>query len=234
MHAPDDSVELVDDGRRRRIKHWTTFRIAREDAIEDHHVEVDVEVDARAKPLHEGEGARRCRGEPVAPGPRAVAREDGLDEDAGERREDVGAKGGDSAQLEGQREDPPAHRDSGQDAIDKVRGSVHHPPASAAGTHASVLAREGYEQIVSACVPVCAHEAVREYAAAQVRAEFLLDVARHGCLVRLTGVGEECLEVRSHHVVEDGLGRATGPVGGGENGHGRGPLVAACQCRRTK
>jgi hypothetical protein len=40
-------VELLARGRRRGMKHRAALRVSREDAIEDHRVEVDVEVDAR-------------------------------------------------------------------------------------------------------------------------------------------------------------------------------------------
>ena len=67
--------------------------------------------------------------EPMALRPRPVARED--NEQARERREHIGAERRERAKLEGQRQDPLAHRHRGEHSIDQVRRDVCHAPAGA-------------------------------------------------------------------------------------------------------
>ena len=50
-------------------------------------------------------------------------------------------------------------------------------------------------------------------------AELVHDVARQRGLVGLTRVGQEGLQVLADDSVEDGLGRPSGAVGRGEDGH---------------
>ena len=69
------------------MEHGVGVSVAREDAVEHHHVEVDVEVHAGAKALNESHSAARRVAEAGGLGPGAVAREDRLDEDAAQRGE---------------------------------------------------------------------------------------------------------------------------------------------------
>jgi hypothetical protein len=163
-------------------------------------------------------------------GPRAVARKNGLDESAGERREDVGAESRERAELERKRQHPLAHGHRGNDPVDQVRRGVGHPASGAARAYAAVLARERHEQVVPAVLTARADEAVSENAAAEVGAKLVLHVARHGRLVAVAGVREKRLQVPVYDAVEHCLGWAARPVRGCKDGHdlGRG-LIAACQ-----
>ena len=54
VHAAHDVVELVVRGRGGRMEHSVGIGVPREDAVEHHHVEVDVEVDRGSEALNEG------------------------------------------------------------------------------------------------------------------------------------------------------------------------------------
>ena len=64
------------------------------------------------------------------------------------------------AQTLGQGEHPLAHRQTGQDMIHEVGGSLCHAPGVARGADAAALAGEGDEQIMAALVTAGAGESV--------------------------------------------------------------------------
>jgi hypothetical protein len=117
--------------------------------------------------------------------------------------------------AEREREDPLAHGDGRQDAIDEVRGGVRHAASSAAWADASALATEGDEEVAAAVVAVASQEAMGEDAARKVAAERLLDVVRKTARVILPGMIEEGLEVVANEGVENGLRRVARDVVGG-------------------
>jgi hypothetical protein len=71
---------------------------------------------------------------------------------------------------------------------------VGHAPAATRGTEAAAFARERHDAVEVARIAVHAHEAVRQYAAAQVRAQLARDEARRGPLAG-GRAGEEGLEL---------------------------------------
>jgi hypothetical protein len=66
-------------------------------------MEVDVQIQA-AEALHAEHRPALNSVKPIAFGPRAIAGENGLDEDARERRQHVGLERGELAELEGERQ----------------------------------------------------------------------------------------------------------------------------------
>ena len=143
-----------------------------------HDVEVHVQVHARAESSYVRYRSGRRVANTDSLRPLAVAPVDRLDEDAHERREDVGSEGRKRTQLEGKREHPLPHRHGRKHAVDQVGSDVRHAAPGATRAHAATEARERNEQIVAASVATRANEAVREPPAAEVAAELLLDVAR--------------------------------------------------------
>ena len=89
----------------------------------------------------------------------------------------------------------------------------------------SRFTREGDKQIVPARLAPRPSEALREHAALQVRAQFILDVAGKPTVVVLASVGEEALQVLAYQAVKNGLGRATREVRGGKRGHEADPFA---------
>ena len=92
--------------------------LAGEDAVEHHHMEVHVQIDAGAKSLDVRHRAAPSLAEPTLLGPPQVSREDRLDEDAGECRKHVRLERRERAKFPRQREHPLPDRHSGQNAID--------------------------------------------------------------------------------------------------------------------
>jgi hypothetical protein len=72
---------------------------------------------------------------------------------------------------------------------------------------------------VAAGVASTPQEALRKETAPEVSAQLVLDVPRQAAVVVLAGVGEERFQVLAYKVVQNGLGRATRKVRGGEHGH---------------
>ena len=77
------------------------------------------------------------------------------------------------------------------DAVGDVRGLVAYATRATARAQAALLAREGDEDVVAACVAVTAHEATGEVAAREVALEGVGDVARQRRSVGGLGVGDE-------------------------------------------
>jgi hypothetical protein len=150
----------------RRVEDGATLRVAYECPIEEHGVEVHIQVDAGAETLNVRHGPGCDAVEAVASSARTVSREDGFDEDPREAGEHVCAEGCEGPQLERQRQDPLAYGYARQHTIDQVRGGIGHTPACAARTYGASLARKSDEQVVAAGVAVGTHETVREDAAA--------------------------------------------------------------------
>jgi hypothetical protein len=72
--------------------------VMHEDPVEEDDVEVNVQVEAATKPLHERDGAGDASVDAVEfLGSGAITREDDLDEDPTERGEDIGLERGEHA-----------------------------------------------------------------------------------------------------------------------------------------
>ena len=148
----------------------------------------------------------------MLPGPAAERREDGAHEETQDGARERGVVGEAIAEREGQREHPLPHGDLRQDPIHQVGGCVGHTPPAAGGTEAAALAREGDDAVQAAGVAVHAHEAAGEDAAAEEAPELALDEAGHRALTGLRA-GQEGLELRLNHSVEDTLLGAAACVG---------------------
>ena len=65
--------------------------------------------------------------------------------------------------------------------VDEVGGGIRHAAPATGRAEPPALAREGNEAVVPTGVAVHAHEAVGEYAAFEIGAEFTLDETCGGC-----------------------------------------------------
>jgi hypothetical protein len=185
--------------------------VGREDTVCNDGVEVKVEVQAAAEPLDVVDRGRPASGDPCRP---FLLEGDRLDEDASERSRFGGAKRGQAAKLEREREDPLPDWHCGQDTVDDVRSGVAHPARATARADAASLACERDEEIAAASVAMKPQKAMREDAALEVRAEGLFHVARQAAIVGLAGVREEGIQVIAYDSVEDGLRRTARHVAG--------------------
>jgi hypothetical protein len=101
--AIDDRFQILRGRRSCRVEQKPAPGVPCEHAIENGKMEVTVEVQA-AEPLNEVDRTTLCLGDPFAFRPRAIAREDALEEDAGGRGEHVGLERDELAKLVGQRQ----------------------------------------------------------------------------------------------------------------------------------
>jgi hypothetical protein len=130
-----------------------------------HYSGPDVQVQARAKALHECHGAAASSVRTRHVGtrcPSPVALLDRVGEDSRERTQRRQIEGSECSKLERQREHSLANGHTRKNAIDEVRGSVRHPPPRAARTYPPKLAREGDKQFMIARLAACTHEGGRK------------------------------------------------------------------------
>jgi hypothetical protein len=102
------------------------------DAVEHQHMQVDIQIQGVAKPLHEGDGsALRVRDSGVLANPTSERSKDRLHKDA----EDFAHKACVICQAvakgERERENPLAYGNLGENTIDKMRCGVGHAAAAA-------------------------------------------------------------------------------------------------------
>jgi hypothetical protein len=214
------------------VKQHAPLLVAREDAVEYEHMEVDVQVQA-AESLNCEYRSAPCIVNPDAIRSGTVARKDRLDEDARQRGEHVGLERGESAKLVRKREDVLPQGHVRQDSIDQERRDACHAPAAAARADASTVARKGDEKIVAAGVAPDPGKAFRKVAALDVGPELLLDVTGQPTFVVRASVSDEALQIRADKLMENRLRRLAGKVCGRERGHeGCRTSRAACHDRR--
>jgi hypothetical protein len=105
---------------------------------------MNVEVQTRAKALHERDGASFARASEGATA-RAIAIAGRLGENWHERGQRFRVKGGEPPQLEGEREYPLAYGNIGYDSVHEVRGGVGHQPHAMmrAGPRSALFATRG-------------------------------------------------------------------------------------------
>lgn len=90
VDAPHDGAEIVGLRGWQRMELHARSPNAREDAIEKSHVVVNVQIETSAEALNERNGAALAAVDSVALGALAIVSEHFLDEDARERRQDIG------------------------------------------------------------------------------------------------------------------------------------------------
>ena len=155
----DQGLELAGRGRRRLLeaKHRLPARIDGVndvDAVEDHHVEMDVQVERGAGSVgrRDGAGLRHvlAAGEAGVLRPSSVALADGFPEDAREGAKHRGLGGRESAQLVGKRQDVLANGDRRQNAIDQVGGLARHSTSRAARAERPHFAGESDGEVMVA------------------------------------------------------------------------------------
>ena len=122
-----------------------------------------MKIDARPKPLHKRHRAALAVPNPLlVPGPAAQRAEDGPRQNLKDIPDQGLVVGQAVAQREGNRQDPLAHGDFGNDAIDQVRGGVGHPPPRAGRTEAPPAARKRDEPVGATPIAVNLKKAVSQ------------------------------------------------------------------------
>src|ERR1019366_3609764 len=133
-----------------------------------------------------------------------IAREDGLDRNAPDRREYVGFECGQSAQLVRQRQNVLPHRHIRENPVHDGGRRIGHAPPSATRAHGSRLARERNEEIVTARIAPRAREPLGEDTTFEVSSELGLDIAGEATVVVLAGVREKRFDIPVYKTVENG------------------------------
>jgi hypothetical protein len=139
--APRDLAHHASDlgilRRRERVEARRLEPVRLVDTVEHKRVEVDVQVESVAEPLHERDGAALgALDAPLFPGPAPERCEDGPHEDTKHGGRECGVVGEAVAERVGEREHPLADGGLGEHAIDQVSCGVGHaaPPATKRGT----------------------------------------------------------------------------------------------------
>jgi len=160
------------------VKPWASvWGINGVHAVEDHGVEVDVEIEGRAEALDSVDRARAAALRSECLDASAVEAEDGVQEAAAHGRAQCRPAGEQVAQAPGQGEHPLAHGDPRQDVIAKVGGRLGHATSSAGGTEPPSLAGEGHEVVGAAARAEEARGAVGRDPAREVGAQLARHVA---------------------------------------------------------
>jgi|LakMenE01Jun11ns_1017448.scaffolds.fasta_scaffold9528308_1 hypothetical protein len=105
---------------------------------------------------------------PLAPGRFAEHPFDLAEKDPRQGRDGRGPVRKKSFESLWHRNHPLPDRYRGNDAIDKTRGCLRHPPAIAGGADAAALAREGHDKTLAAPRTACPAESEAEDAAGEV------------------------------------------------------------------
>lgn len=178
LHPPHDALADVREHRLELSSRWWgrldkpqrprfLFHVH---AVRAERVEVDVQIQARARSVDAGDGARlraaRVR-DSCALRPRAVVMPQGLPKDARQVGQHLGARRGEAAQVVWEREDILPQVDTRKNAVHEVRRLRRHPPPRAARAEATIFTRERHEQVVLAPRASEVDEASREVTAAQ-------------------------------------------------------------------
>ena len=136
------------------------------------------------------------------------------------RRQGLG-RGHPVPQGDGDRDDPLADGNPGNDLRDQVSRRVGHAPPGTRRTKPPPLAAEGQQQLLVAGVTAEPQKAMDQDAALQVVIKFALDIGGQTCGSGI-GVerGEKGLEMIRNHVIEDRLTRIAWFIGRNSRRHG--------------
>jgi hypothetical protein len=147
----------------------------RVDAVDDEHVQVDVEVQRRAESLDEGDGSGAGAGAHAQSGATGEEGGDCPVDDGKDLGEDRGARREQEPQRVGERHHPLADRLLGQDVVDEMRGGLGHAACAAARAEAAAFATERHELLMPAGLALDAQESVFETPTLEVRLELFHD-----------------------------------------------------------
>jgi hypothetical protein len=191
---------------------------AREDALEQQRVKMDVQLEATAKPLDRGDRATAAVTNSTAPPAPALEAEKRTRVDGEHGATEDVIPGEAIAERVRQGEHPLADGDVGQDVLDELRGAGSHPPAAATRTEAPSLAGERHERFGVAADALKPREAAAPDPAVEEGAELLLEKAREPVRVGARRGSEEALQVLAYDLVEDGARRVARRVPEGCDG----------------
>ena len=172
-------------------------------------MEMDIQVQGRAKPLNEGDGTalHPSLTPPISRTPSLRGKE-GTEKGSKGVAGECCVVGTSVAKRVGEGEDPLADGHFRQHAVHEMRGGVGHAPAAARRAEATPFAREGDEAIESTVIAAKPQEAVGEDSAFEVGAEFFLDEVGQRALA-LPRPREERLEMLANDRVQSGVFRAS-------------------------
>ena len=174
-----------------------------EHAVDDHAMEVQVEIEGGTEAVNErdrAEARRRARTWTV--------RTQALLHRAQEHPQGRALEGGVAVQEVAQplrhRQHPLPHWQAWEDVIRQMRRGLHHAPGIARRAHATSLAGERDQEVVAAVAAPRTREAVGEDAALQVAAELTLDISRNRTVVgvAVAALGEPGLEALLDAAIE--------------------------------
>jgi hypothetical protein len=168
-------------------------------------MEVDVEIEVPAEPLHDRDGAAPAVGHAVTASAVSQQPEHLTQDYAGHGPTQFVIPREQIPQPVRQAQGPLLDRHVGEDIIDEMRRPFGHLASTAPGEEAATLAREGHETILSACGAPKEGEATGRPSTAQEVAELLLDKSRKPLAVpQRRGVRTEGLEIVLHDPVQEG------------------------------
>jgi hypothetical protein len=181
---------------------------AREHAVEDERVQVDVEIECPAEALHDDDGAAPRLPQPTRLGPRPQVALYRAEQHAGHCGAQVVAPGQGVADARRQGEHPLSDGYLGPDVIHEVRRALRHATPATGGTEPAALAREGHEPLRAAACAAEAREPVGEPSTSQERVELVVDETRQPLPVaHARRLGPERPVVIAHHLVQHRRGR---------------------------
>lgn len=237
---PVDAEELVGLEFRGQEEGRLTRRTRGEmNAVQEEGVEVNVEGKGGPEALDEVDGAGDEAGArsvlaalaPDGACAATIGRADGTEECARDLAEKGGIAGQREAQVPRQAQDPLADRHRREYALGEVSGDLVHPTAAAGGAEAAALAGEGDQEVGLASAALEADEAEGGVAAAEERAELVLDMAGESAAAVLVPetreeggeVGpDEMVKGRRGEVAAEGSGEECRLAGGGRLRESRG------------
>ena len=179
------------------------------DPVEHERVDVDIEIERPAKPLHDGHAAATRVHDTLRASPVSQVAVHLAEQHPHDRFAQIVTPGQQVPDSWRQAQDPLSDGDIGEHVVHQVRGSLGHPPPAAARAEASPLAGKSPQSIQAAAAPESG-ESPGEPPTPEVRLELLFHETRQALAVAQVGrLGPERLEVLAHDLIQNApAGRA--------------------------
>ena len=180
-----------------------TGTVPREDAVQHERVDVDVQIEAPAKPLDHGHRAPTTIRDAVVARAGAQEAEHGADEHGDDPAAHVVIPRQLVPQAVRQTQHPLPHGHVGEHVIEQVGGALGHPAAAATRTHRAAFTGKRDQPVEAAVAAAKPREPAGEPATPQKVPELLLDEAGQAFPVaQAGGLRAKGLEVIVHDLVE--------------------------------
>ena len=189
---------------------------------------MDVEIQRRAKALHDGDRSAATVGDAGPPGPAPQEPEHRAQENGHDGPAEVMVPGQEVADTERQAQHPLPYGDGWKDVVHHVRRVLGHPSCAAARTEAPPFAREGDQPVGAACGAPKPRKPACQPAAAQIRPKLLVNESRQAFPISDAGrLSAKRLEMIPNHPIQHALLGTPRPVAvrrAGHAAHGAGPV----------